>query len=70
MTAMLNNRNLGDSRGFPGKEHRKGRARTRTKMPSDQVVAINITNLVGRQLSIRIVGRNVYMRGARCDVAE
>jgi hypothetical protein len=59
-----------DLRGFPGKEHRKGSARARTKMPSDQIVTIDISDFVGQQLSARIVGRNVYMRRARSDIAK
>ena len=39
-------------------------------MPSDQVVAVDFIDLLGQELSVRIVGRNVYMRGARSDIPE
>ena len=70
VAAPFLNSDFGDLRAFPGKEHRKGSARARTKMPSEQVVGIDITDLVGQQPSVRVVGRNVYMRRARSDIAK
>jgi hypothetical protein len=60
--ALFNYSDLGDLRGFPGEEHRKGSTRSRTKMPSDQVIAVDLIDLLGQELSVRIVGSNVYMR--------
>ena len=67
---VFNNSDLGDLRGFPGKEHRIGSTRSRTKMPSDQVVAADFIDLLGQELSVRIVGRDAYMLGARSDISE
>jgi hypothetical protein len=39
-------------------------------MPSDQVIAVDFIDLFGQELSVRIVGRNVYMRGARSCIPE
>jgi hypothetical protein len=39
-------------------------------MPSDQVIAVDFIDLLGQELSIRIIGRNVHMRGARSYIPE
>jgi hypothetical protein len=39
-------------------------------MPTDQVIAVDFIDLLGQKLSIRIVGRNVHMRGARSYIPE
>ena len=70
VAAVFNYSDLSDLRGFPGKEHRIGSTRSRTKMPSDQVIGVDFIDLLGQELSVRIVGRNVYMRGARSYVPE
>ena len=70
VAAVFNYSDLGDLRGFPGKEHRIGSTRSRTKMPSDQVIAVDFIDLLGQEFSVRIVGRNVYMHGARSDIPK
>ena len=70
VAAAFNYSDFGDLKEFPGKEHRKGSARSRTKMPSDQVVTIDFTDPLGQQLSARVEDRNVYMRGTRSDISK
>lgn len=70
VAAVFNDSDFGDLKGFPGKEHRKGSARAWAKMPSDQVVAIDIVDPLSEQLSVRIVGRNVHMHSVLSDIPK
>ncbi|MGC2577569.1 MAG: hypothetical protein WA376_08320 [Terrimicrobiaceae bacterium] len=45
-------------------------ASSRTKMPSDQVVAIDFTDLLGQELPARVVSRDVYMCRAWSDIPK
>ena len=70
VAAVFNYSDLSDLRGFPGKEHRIGSTRSRTKMPSDQVVAVDFIDLLGQEISVRIVSRDAYLGDARSGIPE
>ena len=70
MGAVLNYSDLSDLRRFQRKEHYVRSARSRTKMPSNKVIAVDFTDLLGDEVSVRIVGRDVYMHGARSHIPK
>jgi hypothetical protein len=70
VAAVFNYSGPGDLRRFPGKEHRIGSTRSRTKMPSDEIIAVDFIDLFAQEFSVRIVGGNVYMHGARSDIPK
>jgi hypothetical protein len=39
-------------------------------MPSDQIITVDFIDFLAQELSVRIVGRNVYMWGERSDIPE
>ena len=39
-------------------------------MPSDEIIAVDFIDLLAQEFSVRIVGGNVYMHGARSDITK
>ena len=70
VAAVFNYSHLGDLGGFPGEEHRIGSTRTRTKMRYGQDIGVDFIDLLGQELSIRIVGRDAYLDSVRSDIPE
>ena len=68
--AVFNYSDLSDLRGLPGKEHRIGSTRSRTKMPSNEIIAVDFIDLLAQEFSIRIVGGNVCMHSARSEIPK